>query len=172
MVDSIENLYLSILTSFENGYKPSKLTVDLSRNASLEAGSLQTLRVLYPWHPSFQSMEGQSNTEMLAIDFQYETNDTNRNTQQQKLSPMRHGTVVSGGIEWMIASQQAESKLEGARVDTQREMDVLVKRAKRISTEENIPYVEAFLRIQQVSIATFYLISFSQSTGSYRITIG
>lgn len=51
----------------------------------------------------------------------------------------------------MITSQQAESKLEGARVDTQREMDTLVKRAKRLSADENISYVEAFLRIQQVS---------------------
>lgn len=51
----------------------------------------------------------------------------------------------------MVASQQAESKLEGARVDTQREMDTLVKRAKRLASEEQISYVEAFLRIQQVN---------------------
>lgn len=57
----------------------------------------------------------------------------------------------------MIASQQAESKLEGARVDTQREMDTLVKRAKRLSADEQISYIEAFLRIQQVN---FYFLFF------------
>lgn len=54
------------------------------------------------------------------------------------------------GQQWMIASQQAEAKLEGARVDTQRSMDAMVKRAKRLAEEEHIKYVEAFLRIQQV----------------------
>ena len=180
MSDSIENLYTTILTSFENGYKPSKASIETAKNNSLDAGSLNALKTLYPWHPSFQKVDEQNSTEMLAIDFQYETNDTNRGVQAQKMSP-RNGTVVTGGfsssstiiiiiiiifppnfqcftnsycsylgLEWMIASQQAESKLEGARVDTQREMDSLVKRAKRLAIDQKISYVEAFLRIQQV----------------------
>lgn len=97
MSDSIENLYTTILTSFENGYKPSKTSIEIGRNNSLEAGSLNSLKILYPWHPSFQKLDEQNSTEMLAIDFQYETNDTNRGTQTQKMSPIRNGTVVTGG---------------------------------------------------------------------------
>lgn len=39
---------------------------------------------------------------MLAIDFQFETNDANRGTQTQKMSPIRNGTVVNGGILFII----------------------------------------------------------------------
>lgn len=97
MVDTIEGLYKTILTSFENGYNPTKLSYDTARDLSTEAGSLQALKVLYPWHPSFQHIDETNNTEMLAIDFQYDKSDGNRNTQNQKSSPMRHGPVVGGG---------------------------------------------------------------------------
>lgn len=102
MSDSIENLYTTILTSLENGYKPSKTSIDIAKNNSLEAGSLHALKVLYPWHPSFQKLDEQNSTEMLAIDFQYETNENNRNTQNQKMSPIRNGTVVTGGTFILI----------------------------------------------------------------------
>jgi hypothetical protein len=157
ITDSIENLYLTILTSFELGYKPTKATIENAKHCSIDSGALHALKMLYPWHPSFQKIDELNTTEMLAVDFQYEAaGDLNRNTQTQKLSPIRHGPGVTGGIEWTVASQQAEAKLEGARVDTQREMDSLVKRAKRLSADENISYIEAFLQIQQVPSLSFF----------------
>jgi hypothetical protein len=97
ITDTIENLYLTILNSLENGYKPTQTTIDNAKKLSIDAGSLYALKILYPWHPSFQKMDEQNSTEMLAIDFQYEATDLNRNSQTQKLSPIRHGPVVTGG---------------------------------------------------------------------------
>jgi hypothetical protein len=99
ITDSIENLYLTILNSLENGYKPTKATAENAKNLSIEAGSVHALKMLYPWHPSFQKMDEQNSTEMLAIDFQYEAAGdlNNRNSQTQKLSPIRHGPVATGG---------------------------------------------------------------------------
>lgn len=97
MADSIENLYLTILSSLENGYKPTQATIDYAKQSSIDAGSLQALKILYPWHPSFQKIDEQNSTEMLAIDFQFETTDLNRNSQNQKMSPIRHAPVVTGG---------------------------------------------------------------------------
>ena len=58
--------------------------------------------------------------------------------------------------QWKVASQQAEAKLESIRVDTLREMDSIVKKAKELSAAENIKYVDAILRIQQVISFRFF----------------
>jgi hypothetical protein len=97
ITDSIENLYLTILTCFELGYKPTKATIDSAKSSSIECGAMHALKTLYPWHPSFQKMDELNTTEMLAVDFQYEAADMNRNAQTQKLSPIRHGPGVTGG---------------------------------------------------------------------------
>lgn len=152
--DSMESLYGAILTSLERGFVATPESTEAARNMAVSAGSLSALKTLYPWHPSFQKMDEQGSTEMLAIDFQYDGSGGRVSTGQK---PSRHGSVSGGGMgmtsaggqQWLIASQQAEAKLEGARVDTQRGMDAMVKRAQRLAEEENIKYVDAFLRIQQ-----------------------
>jgi hypothetical protein len=155
--DSMESLYGSILTSLERGFLESPEATEAARNMSVAAGSLSALKTLYSWHPSFQKLDEQGSTEMLAIDFQYGNSASGATTGQKGGGGMHHNSVSgdgmgmtsAGGQQWLIASQQAEAKLEGARVDTQRSMDAMVKRAKRMAEDEHIKYVDAFIRIQQ-----------------------
>lgn len=97
--DSIEALYGAILTSLERGFVESAEATESARNLSVQAGSLSALKTLYTWHPSFQKIDEQSSTEMLAIDFQYDNSDGRAASSGQKASgAIRHGSVSGSGM--------------------------------------------------------------------------
>ena len=55
--ESVDALLTRILYTMECGYEPSSETRTADRIQTENAGSLQTLRILYPWHPSFQETD-------------------------------------------------------------------------------------------------------------------
>lgn len=88
----------------------------------------------------------------MGVDFQYgDLDDAVPNNASHDHGSSNNGMNMqsTGGQQWLLVSQQAEQKLENARIDTQRGMDALMKRALRRSEKEGIKYVDAFVQIQQ-----------------------
>ena len=131
--------------------------MESSRHFCKASGALDSLKVLYPWHPSFQKSDEQSNAELLAVEFQYNLDDPVNGGSNSNALHNRGNTVVNngmnmqstGGQQWMLVNQLAEQKLDAARVDTQRGMDALMKQALKRSQEEGVKFVDAFVQIQQ-----------------------
>lgn len=96
--DSIESLYGAILSSFERGFVESPEATETARNLSVAAGSLCALKTLYSWHPSFQKLDEQGSTDMLAIDFQYGSVDSRAAAGQKVGGSVRHNSVTGGSM--------------------------------------------------------------------------
>lgn len=70
VVDSTEELILTVFTTFEKGFHSTAKLRDLAKEKCIAAGGVPALRVLYPWHPSFQPKEESSAIEIQVADFQ------------------------------------------------------------------------------------------------------
>lgn len=150
--ETLEDLYSLILSTLEDGYTCSEVDKISATNNVLNGGGLNALKVLYPWHPSFQKIDQTETNEMLMVDFQFDSSEGGIRASSQKNIDNSNSTMNNTGQQWLVASQAAETKLEAVRIETQRELSNLVQRAQKTAAENNISYIEAFLELQRMQL--------------------
>lgn len=68
-VESTEELFSTVFATFEKGFASTAVLKEVAKEKTIAAGGVPALRVLYPWHPSFQPKE-ESAIEIQVADFQ------------------------------------------------------------------------------------------------------
>jgi hypothetical protein len=70
VADSVEGLISIVLSTFESGFSSNAKLKEMAKEKCIAAGGVPALRLLYPWHPSFQAKEEASSTDIQVSDFQ------------------------------------------------------------------------------------------------------
>ena len=134
--DSVSALLLRILATFEQGHIPTSSTRKADRAQTEEAGALQTLRVMYPWHPSFQDDDFQDNLNQDSAEH-VEVRVITKNISQEDEVDEGVTTLSAkvnenlGDQQWLALGGFAETVLKRTRLQIQ---DVLLSAMQHAQT--------------------------------------
>ena len=143
--DSVSSLVMRILHTIETGHNPTSSSVANNRQATEDAGSLQTLKLLYPWHPSFQD---EDNAEEDPDDYgSLEKDVKDKKSSTSIVSPNRGegGFKISeavnenlGDQQWLALGGFAETVLSRTRKQITDSVTMQMQQANSIANMELI----------------------------------
>ena len=141
--DSVAGLLNCILRTIEGGHAPNAGTIKADRAQTEDAGALQTLRILYPWHPSFQDDDGfqdilnQDSTEQhveIRIPKKEEHHEDEEDGGNMPLSVKV--TENLGDQQWLALGGFAESVLKRTKAQISNSLLAAMQNAQAMATME------------------------------------
>jgi hypothetical protein len=130
---NVSELFHRIFTTFERGFTSTPEQVEDDRQRSIAAGGLHALRLQYPWHPAFQSLQTATASSsmphngadtLMAIDLRNSLAPEDSSTGNGGKDG--NGSMATGALsrsvlqnlgdqQWLAAAEEAEFKLEESR---------------------------------------------------------
>jgi len=140
--DSVAGLLNRILRTIESGHLPNSATIKADRAQTEGAGALQTLRILYPWHPSFQDddfldMLNQDSTEQhVEARIIPKTEEQHDDEDDGNMPLSVKVTENFGDQQWLALGGFAESVLKRTKVQINNSLMAAVQNAQAMASME------------------------------------
>lgn len=159
--DSIISLLNLVLKTFERGFARTDESAQVDCERTLSSGGLPALKLLYPWHPFFQTKTNDCSDTLVALDFRNSIEEDNlaasvgtgNEIAQGHLSDVNGKGVLSSSVlqslgdqKWLAVSEQAESMLEEARIHSERNLEDILEQIGKRSRDSGMSFIESILR--------------------------
>jgi hypothetical protein len=135
--DSIPALMTRIIISMEDGFKKTREETQKSCDRTVNAGGLPALKVLYPWHPSFEDQNEFTTDLVTSFDFR-QTADNADNEMKANTNPEQTGNGLSDSVlqnlgdqNWVRSSEKATTSLEESRMHCRVGLETLLNDASQ-----------------------------------------
>lgn len=135
--DSIPSLMTRIIISMEDGFKKTREEAQRSCDRTVNAGGLPALKVLYPWHPSFEDQNEIMTDLITSFDFRQNADNP---IDEMKVSnnPEQTGNGLSDSVlqnlgdqNWVRSSEKATASLEESRMHCRVGLETLLNNASQ-----------------------------------------